>query len=305
MALPTAIMLFGPTASGKTALAIQLAQQLNAVIINADSQQMYQEMPILTAMPSAEEFAAAPHQLFSVLAPTQKFNVADYLSAAGAAAKQVVAEGKTPLFVGGTGFYLQALAQGISPIPPVDETLVEHLTQQAAQEGTAALHAKLVKVDPQIAARLEVGDTHRVVRALSVFQATGVPLSTWQSTAQSGALPYSFHKIALHPVRNVVVSRINKRFEAMLQMGVLDEVKALKEKYGDIQKLPCRTMHGLRELSAHLDGALSLEEAKELLLAQTRQYAKRQATWIRNSYGADTTVEEPNISLLKNLRISA
>ena len=291
MAQPTIYTLFGPTASGKTSLSITLARHLEAEIINADSRQIYADCPILSAVPTPEEQANIPHHLFSVIPLTTRYSAAQYLQDATKAAHDIIQNGKTPLFVGGTGFYLQALAEGLSPVPNVPAEIEEVWMAKVQAEGPAALHQRLQQVDASLAQKLEAGDTQRLVRALSVWEATDKPLSEWQAQPKEGALPYKIVKLALAPPREVIQQNIKKRFDEMLAAGLLEEVKGAMEKYDDINTLPGKTLHGLRELTAHLNGDMSLEEAQESIITQTAQYAKRQMTWLRNSYGADVVGE--------------
>lgn len=292
-----AYMLFGPTASGKTALAIDLAKHLNAVIINADSRQVYTDLPILTAMPTEEEFAAAPHKLFNFKSPMESFSAGDYAIAAKQAAEEVIAEGKTPFFVGGTGFYLRVLEEGLSPMPDVDKKTFDTYNKRLEKEGVDALYSELCEADPEWAGLIKPTDAQRTLRGLAVYHATGKPISAWQTMPQEGALNLSFTKIGLAPPRKKTVERINQRFQKMLDEGLVDEVKAFKKKY-DVSKLPSKTIHGLREMSGHLEGLISLEEAAESITLQTRQYAKRQMTWMKNSYHADISVETPDAKIV-------
>lgn len=292
MTAKNALIIFGPTASGKTSLGINLAQELNGVIINADSRQIYQEMPIITAMPTAEEFDAAEHLLFDFLKPGEPFSVDQYIGKAKEAISNVTARGKLPIFVGGTGFYLKVLTDGISPVPPIPPVLVESLTAQAETEGTPSLHAQLQKVDPVLAKRLEANDMQRVIRGLAVYQHTKKTLSSYQQLPAEKPFPdINFIKIALIPPRETLYKRIHDRFDVMVQDGVLEEAKMLYDKgyRFDNQAL---TSLGLKELFHYLDGKIDLETAKEKTLQQMRNYAKRQTTWLRNQYHAKITLED-------------
>jgi len=278
---PRVIVLFGPTASGKTAAAVRLARAVGGEVINADSRQLYRQMPVITACPGPEERAACPHHLFEVLDPTQRCSAAMWAGMAQEAIAQVLARGRVPLLVGGTGFYLRALMEGVSAIPDVPPAV------EASFRGAdpRALHAQLRDVDPPLAARLQPTDTQRLVRALAVARHTGVALSEWQQGARAGA-PYAFARLALSPDRAVLHARIARRWQAMLDAGVVDEVRALRAAGYD-PALPAMTGLGIPELGAYLDGALTLEEAGRRVVAGSRRYAKRQVTWLRHSYHPD------------------
>lgn len=252
-------------------------------------------MPILTAMPSAEEFAAAPHELFEVLTPDQVYSAGQYLADARHVVEDVLTAGKTPLFVGGTGFYLKVLKEGISPIPEVSAALVTELTQEA-QTNLPALYARLQGADPTLANQLKPGDTQRIVRAISVQETTGKPLSYWQEQSKEGALPLAWTHIALAPPKAVVDARIDERLQHMLAIGMVAEVTALAKRYPP--NAPGLSSLGVGPFLAHIAGEISLAEAMRQYAIQQKQYAKRQLTWARNSYPADITLETPDLSKL-------
>ena len=293
MTQPHALYIFGPTASGKTGLAVEIANKINGVIINADSRQLYRGLPILSAVPTPDEQAAAEHRLYEFLDPTEPFSVGDYLKAATTQAKSIVAEGKTPIFVGGTGLYFDVLLHGISPIPPTPREVSLALSHRAETEGVATLYAELKRVDPVIAKQLHATDTQRICRALAVYQESGLPLSHWQAQPKQGALPYQAYKIALAPPRETVLQRQDARFDVMLNQGLLEEVETYLNTWSSIDPNALKT-HGLRELTAHLKGDLTLAEAREEIITQMRQYSKRQMTWLRNTYHPDLILEKPD-----------
>ncbi len=286
-----AITVFGPTASGKTGMSIGLANTFNGSIINADSRQVYKRMPIITAMPSDEEFAAAEHRLFNFLEPDEPFDVNQYIELATHEAGDLWRQGKVPIFVGGTGFYLQGLEEGISPIPVSDPSIREALMAEVEKVGIEQLHQKLQQVDPKLAETLHATDTQRVLRGLEVFEATGKPLSQWQKQPKAGALDCRFIKIAIIPPREVLYERIHKRFDIMLEEGLVDEMKALKAK-GYSPNLSSMTSLGVQEFFSYLDGNMSFEDACGKTLQYMRNYAKRQCTWLRNQYNADIVLEK-------------
>jgi tRNA dimethylallyltransferase len=287
----TAVTIFGPTASGKTSLAIKVANAFNGAIINADSRQIYKEMPIITAMPSAEEFAGAPHLMFDFLKPGEPFSVGDYTSLATKEAETLFKQGKMPLFVGGTGFYLKVLMEGLSLIPEIPESLVNELTEKARISGVKALHKELAQVDKDTAERLEQEDTHRIIRALSVYQHTGNTLTSYQKAPPTPPMPnVSFIKVAILPERETLYKRIHDRFDVMLAEGIMEEAKRLHDK-GYLFDNQALTSLGLKEIFGYIDGKVSFEGACEQTLQQMRRYAKRQTTWLHNQYKADILLE--------------
>lgn len=286
-----AITIFGPTASGKTSLGINIAQQLNGIIINADSRQIYQEMPIITAMPSKEEFASATHLLFDFLKPGEPFSVDEYILKAKKECKAIFQNNKLPIFVGGTGFYLKVLMEGLSPIPAIPHEIINELTQKAQEHGTSSLHKQLESIDPTIAAKLEPEDSHRVIRAISVYMHTNNTLTSYQNLPLEPPMPdVSFIKVAIIPKREILYKRIHDRFDIMLKEGVVEEAQHLYEK-GYIFNNQALTSLGLKELFSYIEGQTSLDEACDKTLQQMRRYAKRQTTWLRNQYKADILLE--------------
>lgn len=288
-----AICVFGPTASGKTGLGVALAQAHNGVIVNADSRQIYKEIDIISAMPSAAEFAAARHELFRFLAPDVRYSVGQYIKDALAVVEQVWAENKTPIFVGGTGLYLKNLIEGMNFIPEVPAALEAELMARIKDEGAAALHAELAAVDAAAAARIEGQDTQRIVRALGVFLATEKTLTAWQAVPRSGglvALGCEVLKVGVLPARDVLHARIEKRLDIMVAEGVESEIRALYDA-GLSADLPALTGLGVAEFYDYFNGDRTLADALQGTLVASRQYAKRQCTWVKNSYGADILVE--------------
>jgi len=279
------ITLFGPTASGKTALAILLAQKLNGVIVNADSRQFYKHMSIIVAMPSEEEFSAAPHMLFNMLDPAEKLSVTQYVSMVRDAVDNILSQGKLPIICGGTGFYLKALMDGISNIPSTDQTVLARLGMEFPASNPSNLWDAVNKVDAPSAARLNVNDRQRLLRALCVFDQTGTALSVYQSRPLEGALDVDFISLALNPPRDVLRSRIDLRFDIMMKAGLVNEVENLKELGYTADDHGMQSV-GVREFFSYIEGKLALDEAKNLMLNQTKQYAKRQSTWLRNQYPA-------------------
>jgi tRNA dimethylallyltransferase len=282
-------LLFGPTASGKSGLAVAVAQALGADIVNADSRQLYQRLPILAAVPPMAERGEVPHHLYETTPPTVAVSAAEWAAEAARVIDGIHARGRRALVVGGTGMYLDVLANGISPIPPVPDAVRHAVDADLAAKGLPFLHAELERTDPDLARRLPPGDTQRIVRGVCVQRATGTALSVWQQQLRTGGYPARFVRWALCPVREVVYARIHARFEAMLVAGLLAEVAALADLP---DTAPGLTSLGTAALRAHLNGALTLPEARDDLLQQTRHYAKRQTTWLRNSYQPDMLVAD-------------
>lgn len=278
---PGAILLAGPTASGKSALAMMLAARLGGQVINADSMQVYADLRILTARPTPAEEALVPHALYGVRDAAEAGSAAWWRGAALAAMEAARAAGRVPILVGGTGLYFAALTEGLAEIPPVPEAARAEARARLAAEGPAALHAALALRDPITAARLKPGDSQRIARAYEVALGTGRPLSAWLAAGGTGPAPWRFRGIVLDPPRDTLRAAIAARFDAMLAEGALAEVAALAARGLDAA-LPAMRAHGVPELIAHLGGGMSLAEAKARAVLNTGQYTKRQATWFRH-----------------------
>lgn len=280
-----AVLIAGPTASGKTALAIEMARARGGVIVNTDSMQVYGVLDRLTARPDARELAAAPHCLFGHVDPGQRHSTGAWLTDVRELIQGGELGGRTPVFVGGTGLYFDALTKGFAEIPAVPEASIqaaEKLIQGLDATGRLAL---LAERDPQAAARIGVADPQRVVRALSVLYATGRPLSAFQKDNEESLLQgYELEKIVLMPERGLLRRRIAERFAAMMEQRAVEEVRALLAMDLD-PSLPAMKAIGVNEIAAMLAGEISREEAVERAVTATRQYAKRQSTWFRNRMG--------------------
>ena len=304
-----ALLILGPTASGKTALALRLAERLDAEVINADSMQVYRDLRILTARPTREEESACPHHLFGVVDAAVRFSVGEWLRAATPVIDAIRDRGRTPLIVGGTGLYFKALTEGLAaiPDPPPEDTAA--LRAALAEEGPEALHARLAEIDPDAARQLEPRDGVRIVRALAVKQATGRSILAWRADAAEPAplAPGTWAGFALTPPRELLYARIEARFAAMLNEGALQEVEALAARRLD-PTLPAMKAHGAPWLMAHLAGAMPLPEAADLSVRDTRRYAKRQMTWITHQAAgfariAETAVAEQEHALMVHIRV--
>jgi tRNA dimethylallyltransferase len=285
MSLPHALIVAGPTCSGKSALALGLAERLGGAVINADSMQLYRELRIVTARPTPEDEARAPHLLYGIRPAAEAGSVAWWRDTALAAMQTTHAAGQLPILCGGTGLYFAALRDGLAEIPPIPDAARAEARARLASEGPAALHAALAAIDPATAATIRPTDAQRIARAYEVWRATGQGLSIWQQQTATPA-PWRFTAILLDPPRDALRAAIATRFTAMLAHGALDEVRALLSQNLD-PALPAMRAHGVPELAAHLRGTLSLPEAARRAELATGQYTKRQATWFRRRPLAD------------------
>jgi tRNA dimethylallyltransferase len=281
---PNALIVAGPTASGKSALALAIAERCNGTIINTDSMQVYRELRILTARPTPDEESRVPHRLYGVRPAAQAGSVAWWRGEALAAMDETRAAGRLPILTGGSGMYFAALTDGLADIPDPGPAARAEARRLLAEQGPQALHASLAHVDPATAARLNPEDSQRIARAWEVWRGTGMGLAAWQnrhSTARIPPAPWRFTAILLLPPREALRAAIAARFDAMLRDGALDEVRALLALNLD-PSLPAMRAHGVPELSAYLSGKLSLQEAGHRTELVTGQYTKRQATWFRH-----------------------
>ena len=277
-----AVLIAGPTASGKSALALSLAERLGGTVINADSMQGYRDLRVLTARPTAEEERSIPHLLYGHVDAAENYSTGRWVADAARVLAEAEAAGRLPIFVGGTGLYFKALTQGLSDIPPVPADVRARVRGQAGGVPATELHARLAGVDPRTAAGLTPSDRQRVLRALEVFSATGRPLAEWQEKPGVPMVrPKEAAAVFLSVERDELRRRINDRFDAMLGAGALDEVRALAARALD-PALPAMKAHGVPWLVRHLAGEVSLEEASAGGKADTRRYAKRQETWFRH-----------------------
>ena len=279
---PPAIFLMGPTASGKTALAVSLVERFPLEIISVDSALVYRGMDIGTAKPDAATLARAPHHLLDIRDPTDAYSAAAFGDDARRLMADIVARGKVPLLVGGTMLYFRALLQGLDDLPRADAAVRKALEAEAAARGWPALHAELAQVDAVTAARLATNDSQRIGRALEIYRLTGTPMSALLDRAQS-VLPYRVLQLALIPSdRAVLHQRIAARFDTMLAAGLVGEVETLRRTHALTPDLPAMRAVGYRQAWAYLDGEIDLKELREQGIAATRQLAKRQLTWLRS-----------------------
>jgi tRNA dimethylallyltransferase len=283
MDAPRPILIAGPTASGKSGLALDLAERLGGTVINADSMQVYRELSILTARPTAEDEARAPHALYGFVSGGEAYSAGRYAADAARAIAEARAAGRVPIIVGGTGLYFKTLLEGLSPIPAAEPQVRAFWRAEAARRHAPDLHALLAKRDPEMAARLMPTDTQRIVRALEVLDSTGRSLADWQREPGRPVLAeVDAVRLVLRPDRAGHGALIDARFDAMLASGALDEVRGLLA-LGLSTELPVMRALGVAPLAAHLAGALSLEKAVSAAKTETRQYAKRQLTWLKSN----------------------
>jgi len=287
----TPIPLAGPTSSGKSALALRLAQAHGGVVINADSMQVYRDLRIITARPTPAEEEKVPHRLYGHVDAAENYSVGRWCQDARAALEEAKSAGRVPILVGGTGLYFKALTQGLSAVPPTPPDIRAAVRARCDAEGAAALHAELARRDPAMAARLKPGDRMRLARALEVLEATGRSLADWHRDGLPAILdPDEAVKIFLVADRAELYRRIDARFDAMLAEGALDEVRVLADRCLD-PLLPAMKAHGMPWLRRHLAGEISLQAAAAGGKQDTRRYTKRQATWFRNQMPGWTWAE--------------
>lgn len=297
------IVIAGPTASGKSGLAMNLAERFDGIVINADSMQVYSDLRVLTARPSEEDEARVPHRLYGYRDAVDMASAADWMRDARLVISEVRDGGRRPIVVGGTGLYLRALMEGIAEIPEVPAEIRATARARHREIGPEAFHKELEDRDPKIAARLHVGDSQRVQRAWEVFEATGRPLSAWQADPVS-APGITFRVVTLLPPRDELYAACERRFDQMLDAGALEEVGELAARAareGLDSALPIFKALGYPALSSYLRGEMSLDAARETACQQTRNYAKRQMTWFRHQL-PDSEDEGPapnKISVLK------
>ena len=283
---PLAVAIMGPTASGKTAAALEIARQLPCEVVSVDSALVYRGMDIGTAKPSPEERMAVPHHLIDIIEPTESYSAAQFRQDALPLMAEIVARGTLPLLVGGTMLYFKALQEGLDALPPADPAIRARLDEEAAVLGVPTLHARLAIVDAATAARLEPNDAQRIQRALEIYELTGQPMSALLAKTPKSELPFALLSISLEPSdRGALHARIAERFQAMLVRpggGLIEEVAALRQR-GDLHPdMPSMRCVGYRQTWAYLDGMFDKNSLLEKGIAATRQLAKRQLTWLRS-----------------------
>jgi len=279
---PPAIVLMGPTASGKTQLALALAAAFPIEVVSVDSAQIYREMDVGTAKPSPSERRAVPHHLIDIIDPIEAYSAARFRTDAERLIKNIAVRGRIPLLAGGTMLYFKALREGLSELPESDTEARERIDAEAAARGWPALHAELARVDPETAGRLKPNDAQRIQRALEIFQMTGTPMSQFLGRRKQTGLPFRLIELALVPSdRAALHRRIEERFDAMLKAGLVEELRALRKRYALRAALPSMRCVGYRQAWQYLEGDLDRSELRERGIFATRQLAKRQLTWLR------------------------
>ena len=276
-----AVLIAGPTASGKSGVGLELACRLGGTVINADSMQVYRELRLLTARPSESEEARAPHRLYGTVPAAQSCSVGRWLGDVAHAMAETQGQGRLPILVGGTGLYFPALTEGLAPVPDIPAELRSYWREQAAERSREALHQELTARDPAMAARLKPSDPQRIVRALEVVDATGISLAEWQGGNAAPLLsPSEVLPLVIAPEREPLYAAIDARFDRMIENGAIEEVRELLDLKLD-PGLPAMRAHGVRELEAYLSGAVNREDAVAKAKTESRRYAKRQMTWLR------------------------
>lgn len=297
-----AILITGPTASGKSALALDFAKRFGGQVVNADSMQVYDVLQVLTARPSEEEMEGIPHHLYGHVSPGNTYSTGDWLRETGDLLSRLKAQKVLPVIVGGTGLYFKALTGGLSDMPTVPEDIRTTWRGRLSEEGAEALHRELVVRDPAMAERLNPQDGQRIVRALEVFETTGQSISEFQGKAGPMLVdPAHARKFVVLPDRALLHERINRRFAGMFEQGAVEEVEALLA-LGLSPEIPAMKAIGVSQIAAMLKGQLSREEVIDMASAATRQYAKRQMTWFRNQMDESWERVDPATFSAQSLR---
>ncbi len=285
---PFVIFIMGPTASGKTDLAVQLHENIDCEIISVDSALVYRGMDIGTAKPDKALLEKVPHRLIDICDPLESYSAARFLQDANEAIKEIQEKGKMPVLVGGTGLYFRALEQGLAELPEANYRIRARLEEEGETEGWQSLHTRLSQIDPAAAARINENDPQRIQRALEVYEITGETMTSLLSEGRKQAFPFPIKKIIMSPEdRSILHERVKQRFIAMLKSGLIEEVETLYQR-GDLSlSLPSMRLVGYRQVWRYLDGQTSYEEMQEHAIIATRQLAKRQITWCRSETNAD------------------
>jgi tRNA dimethylallyltransferase len=284
------ICLAGPTASGKSGLAVAIAQQCNGAIINTDSMQVYAGIPIISAAPDETEQNGVPHYLFGHIDPARRYSQADWLQAATDAVASIRANGQIPILVGGTGFYFKAAIEGIVPMPEISTEIKAKAVAMLDEYGNEELYNQLADIDPALAQRLAPGDSQRLLRGMEIWLATNIPLSQWQKGTPRGQLAGRMLCVYLRPPRAALYQRINARFEHMISHGAVDEISALHDRKLN-ETLPAMKAVGMPPILEMLDGNIDITTATQLAQRDSRRYAKRQFTWFDHQYNADVVID--------------
>lgn len=279
---PKVIIICGPTASGKTALSIELAKQIDGEIVSADSMQIYKDMDIGSAKPSVEEMQGIKHYMLDFVSPEERYNVADYKEEAINAIQEILKKGKVPIVVGGTGLYVDSLIYGIEyPKMEFDEEYRKELEKRAEVEGLEKLYEEAQKIDPEAMKIISTNDRKRIIRVLEIYKSTGKTKTQQEIESRKNEVPYDYKVFAINMDRELLYDRINRRVDIMIEQGLVEEVKSITEKYNNYPT--AMQALGYKEIKEYLDGFLTKEEAIEKVKQETRRYAKRQLTWFRKN----------------------
>lgn len=279
---PKVIVICGPTASGKTALSIELAKKINGEIVSADSMQIYKDMDIGSAKPSVEEMQGIKHYMLDFVSPEERYNVADYKEEAINAIQEILKKGKVPIVVGGTGLYVDSLIYGIEyPKMEFDEEYRKELEKRAEVEGLEKLYEEAQKIDPEAMKIISTNDRKRIIRVLEIYKSTGKTKTQQEIESRKNEVPYDYKVFAINMDRELLYDRINRRVDIMIEQGLVEEVKSITEKYNNYPT--AMQALGYKEIKEYLDGFLTKEEAIEKVKQETRRYAKRQLTWFRKN----------------------
>lgn len=289
------VVVAGPTASGKTALSLMLARELDGELVGADSVQVYRGFDIGSAKPTHEELGGVAHHLIDVLDADEPIDAMRYAAMADEAIDEVASRGRLPIVVGGTGLWIRALVRGLVELPPVDPAIRARLEREVERLGAAALHERLAQVDAIAASRIHANDAVRIVRALEIFEQTGVPVGELRARHALGAPRRPTLFVVLEPPLDLLTQRIEARIDDMLARGWVDEVRALRERWGERARALASV--GYREIAQHLEGEIPLDEARQLARHSTRTYARRQRNWFRAEPGIDLRFPEPELAL--------
>lgn len=291
-----AILIAGPTAGGKSAVALGLARALGGVIVNADAMQVYRDLKVLTARPDEEALAAVPHRLYGHVDAGERYSAGRWLGEAARVLGETAAAGRWSIVVGGTGLYFKALTEGLAPIPPADPAILERWRERLTAEGPRVLHAELARLDPAGAQAIRPSDSQRLVRALAVLATTGRPIAAFHAERAVPLIGRDVPRLVVLPDRRALYACIEARFDAMVSGGVLAEVEALLRRNLD-PRLPAMKAIGVRELGRHLAGKASLADAMTEAKTHSRNYAKRQITWIRGQMAGWPVADSPEAAL--------
>lgn len=294
-------VVFGPTASGKSDLGIFLSELKNGEIINADSVQIYDALPNLTAQPSKKDMEKIPHHLYGILSPEENNSVGTWLSLVDKEIKNVIANGKTPVVIGGTGMYVSALLNGINHIPEIEKSIRDNAKNLFSELGIAGFYEELISLDQKVIGIISPKDSQRMIRAYEVKKATGISITDWWKNPDRKHIKYNFYKIFVNPPREDLYAKCDARFIKMIDNNVIDEVISLKRKYKNLEKLGIYKAIGVKEILSMLNKEITVNEMIAKAQQSTRNYAKRQITWFKNQINSDAIIDTSDKQEQKNM----